>query len=142
MPVDGVDEHMRSQAWFLAALSAAVMPCSALLTLGHLESGSRQALARAGKERAAGIRFRIAEALEEAGRVGEAIEAYFENIYSSGEERDYLIRSYLRLARIFEDKQDWAEAGKIYGKIAAMDVDEAKFARERLDWIAANVNSE
>jgi len=52
-----------------------------------------------------------------------------------------VVKSYLRLARIFEDKNDWEEAKKIYERISSMNIDESKFAQERLEWINKNLKN-
>ena len=87
------------------------------------------------------IKFYIAETLEEAGRKEEAVDTYFKIAYLYPDNKSLMIRSYLRVARIFEDKEDWSEARKIYEKISQVDSEESKFALERLEWINNNVNN-
>ncbi|MFC1703618.1 tetratricopeptide repeat protein [Candidatus Omnitrophota bacterium] len=85
------------------------------------------------------VQFAIAETFEEKGSYDEAIEVYFEVAYLYPEKKSWFIRSYLRAARIFEDREDWPEAQKIYEKISLENVEEAKFAQERLEWINQNI---
>lgn len=92
----------------------------------------KSALAKADDEEAAEINFRIAENLEQAGKINEAVEAYLKNIYFYSQYQHWLLKSYLRLGRIFEDQGNWQEAKKIYTKVSIMDLDEAKFAKEKL----------
>jgi len=87
------------------------------------------------------IHFKIAELLEEKKDLDKAVETYLKIAYLSKENNPVVIKSYLRAARIFEDKESWQEAKKIYEKIAAEDVQEAKFAKERLMWIENNTNN-
>ncbi|MFH1656066.1 MAG: tetratricopeptide repeat protein [Candidatus Omnitrophota bacterium] len=87
------------------------------------------------------IHFKIAELLEEKNDLDKAVEAYLKVAYLSSGDNPVVIKSYLRAARIFEDKESWQEAKKIYEKIASEDVEEAKFAKERLEWIAININN-
>ena len=105
---------------------------------GDLESALRQyrqALNKASPDKAAEIQFKIAQTLQENGRVDEATEEYFKTSYLYPQDKYWLLKSYLRLARIFEARENWPEAERIYSKVADMEVEEAKFARERLDWI-------
>ena len=99
----------------------------------------KSALDSAGADGAGEIQFKIAESFEESGKINEAIEAYLTNTYLHSQDRYWLLKSYLRLARIFENREDWKEAESIYIKISLMDVDEAKFAQERLKAISVMV---
>ena len=47
-------------------------------------------------------------------------------------------KSYLRIARIFEDNEQWDKAKIIYNKILKYETDESKFVQERLEWIEKN----
>ena len=40
-----------------------------------------------------------------------------------------------RVAKVFEDRQDWAGAKVTYQKIIQLKTEESKYAQERLDWI-------
>jgi len=49
------------------------------------------------------------------------------------------VKALLRVAAIYEDKENFKEAASIYKRIISMDVQEAKYAQERIDWIKAHV---
>ena len=51
----------------------------------------------------------------------------------------WIIKSYLRIARIFEDTDQWEKARMIYNKIIGYETSETIFAQERLDWINENI---
>lgn len=87
------------------------------------------------------IYFKIAELLEESHNLDKAVESYLKVAYLSSANQQVVIKSYLRAAKIFEDKESWQEAKKIYEKIVTENVEEAKFAKERLDWIEKNINN-
>ena len=98
----------------------------------------RQALNKTTVSESAPVQFKIAEVFEESGRIDQAMEEYRKNIDTYHENTYWLVRSYLRLARIFEDRENWREAESIYARLSAMKIEEAKFAQERLDWIRKN----
>lgn len=85
------------------------------------------------------IQFSLAEAIEGAQDFNKAIENYLKIPYLYPQDRKWVIKSYLRVAKLFEDKENWEEAKKIYEKIAQEEVEEAKFALERLEWIRNNI---
>ncbi len=85
------------------------------------------------------IQFKIAEIKQAQGKIDEAIEEYLKVTYLYPDNNDLLVKSLLRVADIYEDKQDFKEALNIYKRIAAMDVKEAKYAQERIDWITARI---
>lgn len=85
------------------------------------------------------IQFRIAEARQAQARPQEAIEEYLKVSYLYSENNDLVVKSLLRVAAIYEDKEDFKEALNIYKKIASMDVEEAKYAKEKIDWIRTHV---
>jgi TolA-binding protein len=87
------------------------------------------------------IYFKIAELFEEKKDLNKAIEAYLKVAYLSPQHDPMMVKAYLRAARIFEDRESWQEAKRIYEKIANEDVDEAKFAKERLEWIKNNIKN-
>ncbi|MDP2939100.1 MAG: tetratricopeptide repeat protein [Candidatus Omnitrophota bacterium] len=87
------------------------------------------------------IQFEIADLMESKGDLNKAIEGYLKVTYLYPDENFWVVKSYLRVARIFEDKNDWQEAKKIYEKIATSNIEEAKFAQERLDWINRNLKN-
>ncbi len=87
------------------------------------------------------IQFEIADLQEAKGDLNKAIEGYLKIPYLYPQENTWVVKSYLRVARIFEDKNDWDEARKIYEKVASQNIEEAKFAQERLDWINKNLKN-
>ena len=54
----------------------------------------------------------------------------------------WIIKAYLRVAKIFENKENWQDARNIYDKIMEYQVDERTFAEERLEWIRYNILKE
>ncbi len=84
------------------------------------------------------IQFRIAEARQAQARLNEAIEEYLKVSYLYSD-NDLAVKSLLRVAAIYENKDDLKEALNIYKKISSMDAQEAKYANERMDWIKAHV---
>lgn len=89
----------------------------------------------------ASIQFDIADLEETKGDLNKAIEGYLKIPYLYPQENKWVVKSYLRVARIFEDRNDWEEARNIYQKLASLNTEEAKFAQERLDWIEKNLKS-
>jgi len=89
----------------------------------------------------ASVQFGIAEILQAQGRSTEAVEAYLKIPYLYAEDKGLTVKSLLRVAAIYEDKDDFKEALNAYKKVAAMDAEESKYAKERIDWIRANVKT-
>ncbi|MFH0762398.1 MAG: tetratricopeptide repeat protein [Candidatus Omnitrophota bacterium] len=83
------------------------------------------------------IQIKIAEVIEAQGKTEEAIEAYLKTayLYSSSQDKAFAVRSLLRVAEIYEGKEDFKEALNVYQKVISMDVEEAKYAQERVEWI-------
>ncbi|MFA5060219.1 MAG: tetratricopeptide repeat protein [Candidatus Omnitrophota bacterium] len=81
------------------------------------------------------LQFSIADLLETLNRSNEAVEAYFKVPYLYPNETHWISKAHLRIARIFEDDEDWENAKLIYKKIVDAGTDEVKFAQERIDWI-------
>jgi TolA-binding protein len=81
------------------------------------------------------IQFKIAETKEAQGKKDEAIEEYLKVTYLYSENNELCVKSLLRIAAIYEDKDDFKEALNVYKKIISMNVEEAKYAQERIDWI-------
>ena len=71
-----------------------------------------------------------------------AVETYLKIPYLHPSETSWVIKAYLRIARIYEDKAEWEYAMNTYDKIMKYKTDETKYARERLDWIRENVLNE
>jgi len=84
------------------------------------------------------IQFNIAELFEEKGDLDKAVEAYFKVTYLYPKDK-LSIKSYLRIARIFENRKSWDKAKKIYKRIVEEEAEESKFAQEKLDWINENI---
>ncbi len=85
------------------------------------------------------IQFKIAETIEAQGKKEEAIEEYLKVTYLYSDNNQLNVKSFLRIAAIYEDKENFKEARNIYKKIIALNVQEAKYAQERIDWIDAHV---
>lgn len=85
------------------------------------------------------IQFQIAEVLQAQGKILEAITEYLKvaNLYP--EDKDLVAKSLLRIATIYEDKENFQEAVNVYKRIASMRIEEAKYAQERIDWISAYI---
>lgn len=79
--------------------------------------------------------FKLADTYEEAGEFDKAQDAYLAIINIYGQDTYWLIKAYLRLARIFENNRKLLDAKKIYEKLSDMNVQESKYAKERLNWI-------
>ncbi len=89
----------------------------------------------------ADIQFKIAESLQAQGSYSDAIEEYLKVTYLYSENNDLAVKALLRVAVIYEDKENFKEAVKIYKRINSMNVQEAKYAKERMEWIRTHVNS-
>ncbi|MFH1457882.1 MAG: tetratricopeptide repeat protein [Candidatus Omnitrophota bacterium] len=85
------------------------------------------------------IHFKIAEVLQAQGTLDEAIEEYLKVAYLYPENDLLAIKALLRVAQIYEDKENFKEAARIYEKIVSIDAEEAKYAQERIDWIKVHV---
>ncbi len=85
-----------------------------------------------GTESNAEIQFNIAELLEEQGAIQEALEAYLKVSYLYPGQDKWVVKALLRVARIYENKDNLGELKNILEKIAAYDVPEAKYAKEKL----------
>ena len=68
-----------------------------------------------------------------------AVEEYLKVSYLYSKEFYWVIKAYLRMARIFEDDEQWEDARITYTKILKYKNDESKFAQERLDWINEHI---
>ena len=86
------------------------------------------------------LRFYVADAHELLNDPQEAVDAYLKIPYLNPEATSWVIKAYLRAARIFENDSKWEKASTIYKKILAFKTDEAKYAQERLDWIKENLS--
>ena len=86
-----------------------------------------------------GIQFKIGEVLQAQGKLDEAIEEYLKVTYLYSENNALVVKSLLRVASIYESKQNFKEAGNIYKRISITDAEEAKFAREQLERIKKGI---
>ncbi|MBF0531793.1 MAG: tetratricopeptide repeat protein [Candidatus Omnitrophica bacterium] len=82
------------------------------------------------------LQFRVADIYEMQRRDDRATEEYLKIPYLYPQEKEWVVKAYLRLGRIFEDKEDFPQARLTYQKIVALNVEESKFARERLEALA------
>jgi len=87
------------------------------------------------KESYAAIQFEIAECFEEQHDFDAAVEAYLGIPYLHDSDTVWVIKGLLRSARIYEDKENWEEAIKIYQKVTTYSVAEAKFAQEKVNFL-------
>ncbi|MDP8212183.1 MAG: tetratricopeptide repeat protein [Candidatus Zapsychrus exili] len=84
------------------------------------------------------IQFSIGDTYELLNNTDKAVEEYLKIPYLYQNQISWIIKSYLRVGRIFEDKEKWEEAKIIYKKIVGHKTDESKFAYERIEWIEEN----
>jgi len=77
--------------------------------------------------------FDIADANEAMGRVEEAVDYYLKVPAQYPDQSAWVVKAYLRVAKIFEDRQDWEGARVTYRKIMQLKTEESKYAQERLD---------
>jgi len=93
----------------------------------------------------ADIRFSLAEVLEANAEPGAAIQQYllagdlYLQVSEPGNTRQLFVRSLLRAAKLYEDKENFKEALKIYQRIMeqAPSASEAGFVQEKIDGILA-----
>lgn len=86
------------------------------------------------------LRFALGVCLEKINKTQEAVEEYFKTIYAVSEQKrsdvrdskDYGIKAYFRIARIYEGMGNLSEARKVYKKIVSLGAEEAKIAEIRL----------
>jgi TolA-binding protein len=83
------------------------------------------------------MRFKIAEMLQSQGKAQEAVEEYLKVTYLDAQNTDLGIKSFLRVAKIYEDSDKFKEAVNIYKKVAEKGVPESKFAQERIEALKA-----
>jgi len=88
------------------------------------------------------LQFHLGDLHELVNNTSKAVETYLKIPYLYPKETSWIIKSYLRSARIFENKAQWDEAKITYQKILNYNTAESKHARERLDWIKENVTTE
>jgi tetratricopeptide (TPR) repeat protein len=81
------------------------------------------------------IQFAIGDVYEILGELDKAAEVYFKIPYVYSKDPSWVIKAYLRIGKIYENKEDWDKAISSYKKIIEMNVAESKFANERITWI-------
>ena len=81
------------------------------------------------------IHFGLAEALEGVSEFDAAIQEYIMAASLYTEDVQLLSRALLRAAKLYEDKEDFKEALKIYKQVIRKGSSEAGFAQERIEWI-------
>ena len=82
-----------------------------------------------------GIHFGLAEALEGVSEFDAAIQEYIKAASLYTEDAQLFSRSLLRAAKLYEDKEDFKEALKVYKQVIRKGSSEAGFAQERIEWI-------
>ena len=84
------------------------------------------------------IQFNLADTLELMSRTEDAIAEYLKipDLYPN--EPSWGVKAFLRIAKIYEEGEDWEGARVTYKKIIQLNTPEASFAQERLDWIRNN----
>ena len=84
------------------------------------------------------MQFNLADTLELMSRTEDAIAEYLKipDLYPG--QQVWVVKAYLRVAKIYEEGEDWEGARVTYQKIIQLKTPEAAFAQERLDWIKNN----
>jgi TolA-binding protein len=85
------------------------------------------------------VQFMIAETLQAQGKRSDAVAEYLKVTYLYSEDSKLAVKALLRVAAIYEDNEEYKEALNIYRRITGMNVEEAKYAQERIDWIRGRV---
>ncbi|MDD2679843.1 MAG: tetratricopeptide repeat protein [Candidatus Omnitrophica bacterium] len=92
----------------------------------------RKGLQGAAAQELAGIHLKIAEILESKAKLDEAIKEYLEVVRLADQGDDLAVSALLRLGQIYEDRGDRVAALDTYNRILKMNVQESKYAEERL----------
>ncbi len=71
--------------------------------------------------------------LEKTGNSEDAIKSYFDVIYMYPDEEKFIVKAYLHIAKLYEKKEDFKEAKKYYSKVVDMGVEEAKYAKQKIE---------
>jgi tetratricopeptide (TPR) repeat protein len=98
-----------------------------------------KSLGQLGTDIDAEIQFMIGECYEDSNNYNEALKEYLRVSYLYPRSNYWMIKSIFRSANIFERLEKWDEAKKLYEKLIALNIDESKYARERLEWIKSRV---
>jgi len=94
--------------------------------------------ARQGQIDRAQIQFNLADTQELMSRTEDAIAEYLKIPVLYPAELAWAVKAYLRVAKIYEEGEDWEGARVTYQKIIQLNTPEASYAQERLDWIKNN----
>lgn len=78
------------------------------------------------------IQFSIGDTYEVMNELDRAIEAYFKVPYLYEKDQPWVVKAYLHIAKIYENREDWEKSLSIYQKVVDLKVEEAKFAEERI----------
>ncbi len=85
------------------------------------------------------LQFAIGDLYELSNQSDKAVEEYLKLAYLYPQETAWIVKAYLRVARIFEGSEKWDDAKTVYQKIIQYKTVELKFAQERLDWINEHI---
>lgn len=86
----------------------------------------------------ANIRFSLGEVLEARGEFDPAIRQYLLAADLCTLSPELSSRSLIRAAKLYEDKEEFQEALKIYSRIAPQGAEERDFVKQRIEWIRVN----
>jgi len=94
--------------------------------------------AKQGQIDRAQVQFNLADTLELMSRTEEAIAEFLKIPVLYPNKKIWVVKAYLRVAKIYEEGTDWGGARVTYQKIVQLKTPEAAFAQERLEWIKNN----
>lgn len=77
--------------------------------------------------------FSIADTYELLGNIEKAVDYYLKVPTLYRDQTTWIVKSYLRVAKIYEDRKDWEGAKVTYQKIIQLNVEESRFALDRLE---------
>ena len=92
-------------------------------------------------EEASSVQFKISRAYEQKGQLRQAIQEYLKIPDLYPQDSKMVVKAYLSTAQIYENQEDWSSARDMYSKVVSMEVQEAKYAKERLDWIDSQMKA-
>ncbi|MCX5714050.1 MAG: tetratricopeptide repeat protein [Candidatus Omnitrophica bacterium] len=81
------------------------------------------------------VQFKIADVLQAQGKKSEALDEYLKVTYLYADNNELAVKSLLRAGEIYEDMAKYKEAVSIYKKVVSLNVEEAKYANERIERI-------
>jgi tetratricopeptide (TPR) repeat protein len=87
----------------------------------------------------ADLRFNLAQVLEARGEFEASCSQYLAAAELYTQSPELSSRSLLRAAKLYEDKEDFQSALKVYNRIMQKGSGESKFAEERVEWIKSNL---